>query len=111
MFVYILANFFAFRVQMQIVAQLEHSLSKERERLQAMMAHLHLTKEANAKSEAHRKPSLNDRNERSQSEGPPSHSLSPPPVSSVDTNRPKVRTHNPHIKSPIRVLNFQHQFL
>ena len=96
---------------MQIVAQLEHSLSKERERLQAMMAHLHLTKEANAKSEAHRKPSLNDRNERSQSEGPPSHSLSPPPVSSVDTSRPKVRTHNPHIKSPIRVLNFQHQFL
>ena len=30
---------------MQIVAQLEHSLGKERERLQAMMAHLHLTKE------------------------------------------------------------------
>ena len=33
---------------MQIVAQLEHSLSKEKERLQAMMAHLHLTKDANA---------------------------------------------------------------
>ena len=76
---------------MQIVAQLEHSLGKERERLQAMMAHLHLTKEA--KTETHRKPpSLIERNERSQSEGPPSHSISPPPVSTIDTNRPKVCT-------------------
>ena len=75
---------------MQIVAQLEHSLSKERERLQAMMAHLHLTKD-NAKS-APKTPNLimnNDRNERSQSEGPPSHSVSPP-VSTCENNlRPK----------------------
>jgi hypothetical protein len=84
------------RVQMQIVAQLEHSLGKERDRLQAMMAHLHLTKEANSnklnESTQHRKPSsiLDRNNERSQSEGPPSHSISPPPpVSSMDTNRPK----------------------
>ena len=82
---------------MQIVAQLEHSLGKERDRLQAMMAHLHLTKEANSKSNEsqHRKPSsiLDRNNERSQSEGPPSHSISPPPpVSSMDTTRPKVFT-------------------
>ncbi|XP_059091207.1 forkhead box protein P1-like isoform X2 [Tigriopus californicus] len=38
------------RVQMQIVSQLELQLQKERERLQAMMAHLHLTKEADLKS-------------------------------------------------------------
>ena len=78
------------RVQMQIVAQLEHSLSKERERLQAMMAHLHLTKD-NAKS-ATKTPIINNadqRNERSQSEGPPSHSVSPP-VSTCENNlRPK----------------------
>ena len=69
---------------MQIVAQLEHSLSKERERLQAMMAHLHLTKD-NAKN-APKTPNLimnNDRNERSQSEGPPA--VSPPPITSVDS--------------------------
>ena len=89
------------RVQMQIVAQLEHSLSKERERLQAMMAHLHLTKDSNKKSEADlptppgnpmRKPSmLMDRNERSQSEGPPSHPPMSPPVSNLDNNsRPKT---------------------
>ena len=82
---------------MQIVAQLEHSLGKERDRLQAMMAHLHLTKEANSKSNEsqQRKPSsiLDRNNERSQSEGPPSHSISPPPpVSSMDTTRPKVFT-------------------
>ena len=86
---------------MQIVAQLEHSLSKERERLQAMMAHLHLTKDSNTKSEANsvgsggnqmRKPSLMmDRNERSQSEGPPSHPPMSPPVSNLDNNsRPKT---------------------
>jgi hypothetical protein len=77
---------------MQIVAQLEHSLGKERERLQSMMAHLHLTKDANMKSEVQqfRKQttpgmgSMMDRNERSQSEGPPSHS--PPP----ENNRPMV---------------------
>ena len=85
---------------MQIVAQLEHSLGKERDRLQAMMAHLHLTKEANSNKNSnvesqHRKPSsiLDRNNERSQSEGPPSHSISPPPpVSSMDTTRPKVFT-------------------
>ena len=92
---------FHFRVQMQIVAQLEHSLSKERERLQAMMAHLHLTKDSNTKSEANpaaaggnqmRKPTLlMDRNERSQSEGPPSHPPMSPPVSTIDNNsRPKT---------------------
>ena len=87
---------------MQIVTQLEHSLSKERERLQAMMAHLHLTKESNTKSEANnavpggnqlRKPTLSlmDRNERSQSEGPPSHPPISPPISNIDSNtRPKT---------------------
>jgi hypothetical protein len=40
------------RVQMQIVSQLELQLQKERERLQAMMAHLHLTKEADLKNAA-----------------------------------------------------------
>jgi len=38
------------RVQMQIVSQLELQLGKERERLQAMMAHLHLTKETDLKT-------------------------------------------------------------
>ena len=38
------------RVQMQIVSQLELQLQKEKERLQAMMAHLHLTKEADLKA-------------------------------------------------------------
>ena len=86
---------------MQIVAQLEHSLSKERERLQAMMAHLHLTKDSNKKSEADlptppgnpmRKPSmLMDRNERSQSEGPMSHPAISPPISAIENNsRPKT---------------------
>ena len=86
---------------MQIVAQLEHSLSKERERLQAMMAHLHLTKDSNTKSEANpaalggnqmRKPTLlMDRNERSQSEGPPSQTAMSPPISTLENNsRPKT---------------------
>ena len=74
---------------MQIVAQLEHSLSKERERLQAMMAHLHLTKDNTLKEGAAgatsplRSKSMLDRNERSQSEGPPA--VSPPPITSVDS--------------------------
>ena len=38
------------RVQMQIVSQLELQLQKEKERLQAMMTHLHLTKEADLKN-------------------------------------------------------------
>ena len=38
------------RVQMQIVSQLELQLQKEKERLQAMMAHLHLTKEGELKA-------------------------------------------------------------
>ena len=38
---------------MQIVSQLELQLQKERERLQAMMAHLHLTKEADLKNGPH----------------------------------------------------------
>ena len=71
---------------MQIVAQLEHSLSKERERLQAMMAHLHMTKDGSKADSVLRSKPILDRNERSQSEGPPSHPISPP-VSSVD--RPK----------------------
>ena len=83
------SNFPPSRVQMQIVAQLEHSLSKERERLQAMMAHLHLTKDS-AKSASKTPNLIIDRNiERSQSEGPPSHSVSPP-VSTCENNlRPK----------------------
>ena len=77
---------------MQIVAQLEHSLSKERERLQAMMAHLHLTKDS-AKS-ASKTPNLinpdrNNQIERSQSEGPPSHSVSPPVSNNENNLRPK----------------------
>ncbi len=100
---------------MQIVAQLEHSLSKERERLQAMMAHLHLTKDAAGNKTNNNNNGLEGggpmparsprtslgggsklsnildsvRNERSQSEGPPSHhSESPQPL--MDINRPKV---------------------
>ncbi len=103
-----------FRVQMQIVAQLEHSLSKEKERLQAMMAHLHLTKDANNKAANNnggcdgtgtgspalppRSPrpltgsklsGLLDNRERSHSEGPPSHSESPQPID--NSIRPKVK--------------------
>ena len=33
------------RVQMQVVSQLELQLQKERDRLQAMMHHLHMTKQ------------------------------------------------------------------
>ena len=86
---------------MQIVAQLEHSLGKERERLQAMMAHLHLTKDSAKSQESGngnnltgnsghiRKPlMLMERNERSQSEGPPSHPISPP-IPNLDMSRPK----------------------
>lgn len=35
------------RVQMQVVSQLELQLAKERDRLQAMMQHLHLNKQQN----------------------------------------------------------------
>lgn len=34
------------RVQMQVVSQLEIQLQKERDRLHAMMAHLHMAKQA-----------------------------------------------------------------
>lgn len=60
------------RIQMQVVFQLEIQLQKEKDRLQAMMHHLHLTKESMAataldqrnqslqKSEASRKTPLVD---------------------------------------------------
>lgn len=61
------------RVQMQIVSQLELQLQKERERLQAMMAHLHLTKEADLKSGK----SLNEEVRSTSKSGDPMRSNSP----------------------------------
>ena len=55
------------RIQMQVVFQLEIQLQKEKDRLQAMMHHLHLTKESMAAAAA--VASLEQRQPKSESNG------------------------------------------
>ncbi len=63
---------------MQIVSQLELQLQKERERLQAMMAHLHLAKEADLRNGG-----------QQQNKGVMEHRSSP---LAANNERPKVRS-------------------
>lgn len=55
------------RIQMQVVFQLEIQLQKEKDRLQAMMHHLHLTKESMAAAAA--VASLEQRQQKVESNG------------------------------------------
>ena len=81
------------RVQMQIVSQLELQLQKERERLQAMMAHLHLTKEADLKNGPQHQPSPLQQSNKSTPEPIPIRRQSP--TSPLLHERPKVIRETP----------------
>lgn len=88
------------RVQMQVVSQLELQLQKERDRLQAMMHHLHLSKQHNS-PEPHKDTSAIISNKM-----PVSSNLAQPPVSigpMVSAVRsPVLHSPAPNVAGPIR---------
>lgn len=89
------------RVQMQVVSQLELQLQKERDRLQAMMHHLHLSKQLGS-PDPHKDTAAINAN----SKMPVSGSLPQPPVTMgpmVSAIRsPVLHTTAPNVPGPIR---------
>lgn len=89
------------RVQMQVVSQLELQLQKERDRLQAMMHHLHLSKQLGTSDPLKESPTSVSGKMPSMS------SAVPPPVVTMSTLASAVRSpilHSPapNIGGPIR---------
>ncbi|XP_046984808.1 forkhead box protein P1 [Schistocerca americana] len=101
------------RVQMQVVSQLELQLQKERDRLQAMMHHLHMTKQQASpeplKTEASTGPNLSKLNLSSVLLNQPPHSMpssvsQPVSMSSLVSavRSPILQPPTPNISGPIR---------
>ncbi|XP_067127048.1 forkhead box protein P1-like isoform X2 [Centruroides vittatus] len=78
------------RVQMQVVSQLELQLAKERERLQAMMQHLHMKPPLSSSSTT--PPSKTETNLATVSKAPPSPQLTPLPLSTSPSSLSVVMT-------------------
>ncbi|XP_076064818.1 forkhead box transcription factor P isoform X8 [Oratosquilla oratoria] len=79
------------RVQMQVVSQLERQLTKERDRLQAMMNHLHMNKQQQQSQQQH---------QQSQPQPPPQL----PPRSTTPEPLPAHKPIEPPTQSPTRPL-------
>lgn len=88
------------RVQMQVVSQLELQLQKERDRLQAMMHHLHLSKQLGSPEP------LKDSTSSTTSKMPVTPSVSQPPVSMGSlvsaVRSPVLHSPAPNVPGPIR---------
>jgi len=80
------------RVQMQVVSQLEIQLAKERDRLQAMMHHLHMNKQQNLLNQQHPNPNTTHPNHQT----PLSLSNNQQPC--LESPKDKTPNHNEHVR-------------